>query len=333
MNKINYKDINSVIIVQSTYGTVKYLLDDLNAFRNIKTEAVNDISVEGQKLVMRKSSKTKNGIYRSKVLGIGMPTNALIILNGGAEINMSSVEFLIHEFASMNEWLSEYNVHIGIIRGANDDPSLFAQKPINFSNVKMYDDTMIVSCGEKKILCIGGGCSIDKAWKLNKEKHSNCRLYYANDEHPTFDINEIKDFLSKEMIDSVVTALTPTFVGESYSSMKGNRWLKDNVDSLEDINTQRAKMDELYVEFVKSGKLPERWYTLPFFSNISFTNGYNDICFISQKYNTSSSQSVKDLKTRFDDMKQKVQKKNRLSEGMDFDLPIVGREEFAIGRL
>lgn len=333
MNKINYKDINSVIIVQSTYGTVKYLLDDLNAFRNIKAEAVNDISVEGQKLVMRKTSKMKDGMSRTKVLGIGMPTNALIILNGGAEINMSSVEFLIHEFASINEWVSEYNVHIGIIRGANDDPSLFAQKPINFSNIKMYDDTTIISCGEKNILCIGGGCSIDKAWKLNKEKHSNCRLYYANDEHPTFDINEIKDFLSKEMIDSVVTALTPTFVGESYSSMKGNRWLKDNVDSLEDINAQRAKMDELYVEFVKSGKLPERWYTLPFFSNNSFTNGYNDIYFISQKYNTSSSQSVKDLKTRFDEMKQKVQKKKRISEGMDFDLPIVGRQEFAIGRL
>ena len=115
MNKIIYKDINSVIIVQSTYGTVKYLLDDLNAFRNIKAEAVNDISVEGLKLVMRKTSKMKNGMSRTKVLGIGMPTNALIILNGGAEINMSSVEFLIHEFASMNEWLSEYNVHIGII--------------------------------------------------------------------------------------------------------------------------------------------------------------------------------------------------------------------------
>ena len=289
MNRIQYKDVRAIAVVPSTYGTVKYLIGDFNTLKKKQENLdsyesavkIQDDSMESR--VLKKIRKYPSS-PQCRLLST-VQQNTLYIINGGMELNTSSIEQLIHSFASINDWLEKNNIHIGIIRGTNDDPSLFNRKPIHFSNVKMYDDCTIASIEDKNILCIGGGCSIDKSWKINKEKYSAYRMYYAIDEHPTFSLCDIENFLKENDVTLVVSALAPTFVGESYSSMKSNKWLKNDNEGLEEISAQRIRMDELYTLMIKNGICPKRWYVLPSFSNSDFFNEYNDIGFVIQSFN------------------------------------------------
>ena len=304
MNRIQYKNVKSIAVVQSTYGTVKYLIDKNKKLRtrpeDLESNENAPLSLATPKYM---KLKKKNGSLSSTHgrLLTKIQQDTLYIINGGMGLNNSSIEQFIHSFALINDWLNKNNIHVGIIRGANDDPSLFKKKPINFSNVKMYDDCTVASIEDTNILCIGGGCSIDKSWKLNKEKYSTYRMYYGSEEHPTFSLGHITDFIENNEITLVVTALAPTFVGESYNSMKSNKWLKNDNESLEEINMQRSRMDELYTMLVKYGKTPKRWFVLPSLSNSNFFNEYNDIGFAIQKFNEISNYRIESANNMKDD--------------------------------
>lgn len=91
--------------------------------------------------------------------------NACVVICGdvGLGFNINSE---LNTIKRINKYLAEHNNFVIAIRGNHDDPKLFTSTSLGNGNwVNVLDHTIVNVCG-KKILCVGGGISIDRTYRV-----------------------------------------------------------------------------------------------------------------------------------------------------------------------
>lgn len=130
----------------------------------------------------------------------------------------------------------------------------FDEKLINFETLKTVPDYTILSTSQNKhILCVGGGISIDRKWRMQREIIMNLhnpnpsehkRLYWE-DEQVVYDEDKLNEILSSKIpITNIVTHSCPSFCPPTD---KDNilSWLSIDDKLEEDLKIERENLDKL----------------------------------------------------------------------------------------
>lgn len=192
--------------------------------------------------------------------------DTIIIILGDCGIGFYKEQYYIDLFNKINITCNEINTTVIMFRGNHDDPSYFDGKHLNFSNIKVIPDYTIIKTDDNNILCVGGGLSIDriprkqKEYKLNRFKSVNKgqKLYWEN-ELPIYDedkLNEIRD--NNIVIDVMATHTAPSFFPfNDNSAVKSFLLIDDKLK--DDLITERSIMDNIY-DYVSTFLETRYWF-------------------------------------------------------------------------
>lgn len=185
--------------------------------------------------------------------------NCALISAGSIGLGMKSFEHFEERFTKLNELFQKNNVHLFFIRGNNDDPSYFTDGKINYSNIKALEDYSVLEFNNFNCLCVGGGVSIDRQWKISQGKRLGKQLYWENE--PTeYKKEELSNYLKDNDVSIVVTHDPPSFVGIPTSKYANTRWAETDVNVVNDVISQRLVIDSIYMDFIRANKTPFIWY-------------------------------------------------------------------------
>lgn len=212
--------------------------------------------------------------------------NSVIIFTGGCGLGTKNDSYFNELFDEYNDVFAANNCHVLFVRGCNDDPSYFENELINLSNIKAIKDYSLIQFSEFNCLCIGGGISADRSWKINSEKNTGKKTYWEN-EDLVFNEKEVNEIFSNFDVACVITNEIPTFVPPSTGFYKHNKWYKSDEKLIKDTINSRIKLDNVYNIMLSNGKKPYVWW----FTHNTMTNNeslVNDICFSSRFNNIES---------------------------------------------
>ena len=183
----------------------------------------------------------------------GAFSNSLFILTGNYNIGTKSEKYYIDKLEKLNKILDYNGTYVFIIRGNNDNPEYFSKEIINFSNIKTIPDYSVISANDLNILCVGGGISVNRQWKIKQEerinniKNSNKKLYWS-DEAPVFDEDAIKEINNSVKINVIVSHSSPSFVGPQDDCLTNN-WTNEDETLISDIKNERNVMNKIFASF------------------------------------------------------------------------------------
>ena len=220
--------------------------------------------------------------------------NTLIIICGDIGLGFAKEAYYHQVFGGINTYCNERNIHLYAFRGNHDDPSYFNGEKINYSNIKAIPDYSVIVANNgdaiHKILCIGGGTSIDRIPRISRDRlkatyvaiHKGytldearevITLTYWDNEAPSYDpiaLGELHD------IEVVCTHTSPSFVG--FKDKKGiERYLNDDIDLEKDLDKERETMDMVYNDLIKNENPIKQWIYAHFHTHMS--EEYNGIQF------------------------------------------------------
>lgn len=187
--------------------------------------------------------------------------NTVILLCGDVGFGFESYNsYKDHIIPRMHKVLKKHNVIIIAIRGNHDNKKYYNGKLINTKYVKAVPDYTIVKVCGKNILCVGGGISIDRTYRITQNRKKlecyatyhkcsseqaleKCSLYYWED--------EIVEYQPKvtEKVDIICSHSAPSFC---YPTNKGGIVMEhaqydDNL--LVDIQKERETLDLIYNDY------------------------------------------------------------------------------------
>jgi hypothetical protein len=189
--------------------------------------------------------------------------DSIIIINGNEKLGFNDIKYYELILEKINKALSKANTYLFFIRGNNDNPSYFKDELINLSNVKSIPDYSLIKISSKNILCVGGGISINRSWKMKHQELINSitsnesKKIYWEDEAPFFDGESLKE-LKNTKIDYVITHIAPTFSFPDFS-YKEIPWIKADKALIDDLENARLVMDNIYDYLIKNHNKPEAW--------------------------------------------------------------------------
>lgn len=186
--------------------------------------------------------------------------NSVIILSGGNNITHHNLHTLKKYLNSFNDKLQKFNINIVIIRGNNDEASVFEETAINLSNIKTIPDYSILKMNDKNVLCVGGNISLNRTWKqkyeaiISKFKDNETKIYW-DDESFNFDDERINEIIKSDIkIDGVITNISPLFAFPP-TKMINSVWLKNDKGLYNDIQNERLNLDKLFQILSAKNKL------------------------------------------------------------------------------
>ena len=156
--------------------------------------------------------------------------------------------------------LSEANNWIIFVRGNHDNPAYFDGETFHHRRMMCVPDYSIIQACSHTILCVGGGISIDRVYRMDKWKADqskryrdnqvpvNDRLaknYYWADEAPVFDDVQLHKINQKFAVDIVITHTAPSFC-ELQNKNFLLQFAASDATLLDDMRAERATMDTLY---------------------------------------------------------------------------------------
>lgn len=189
------------------------------------------------------------------------------IVAGDCGFGFNKQQYYMDVLKKFNEECKDNNIFIFFVRGNHDDRKYFDENIINFSNIKTVKDYSIITYKDHNILCVGGGISIDRTYRLKEELRLNRYLpsgfekkkLYWEDEAPNYDeeiLNEIKE--NRINITDIVTHTAPSFCPPTDKS--GIRtWMLLDQALEQDLFNERDCMDKLFEYSKKNFKL-EKWF-------------------------------------------------------------------------
>ncbi len=208
--------------------------------------------------------------------------NSVIIAIVSCGFYNGKLNFFRKKFEKFNNTLKENNCHLLLVRGTDNDPTLFDKGKLETSNIKLLESNCLVKLKTHDVLCISGSISLDRSWKKSHEKEFGEQLYWEN-ECTNFDETDLENTIRENNITVVVTLDSPTFLPPSIKEFSKNKWLNEDENLKSDCINNRLKMDTIYKHFIKQQKLPSYWLANGLKN--TFINKINDIVFIN-KYNT-----------------------------------------------
>jgi hypothetical protein len=257
--------VTNFYIIGSNEGNIKSIVQTLNEGLS------NEIELDAAKPTNEKYMVAPStDISWTTISSLGsvpfQKTNyndSIIIINGNEKLGFNDIKYYELILEKINKALSKTNTYLFFIRGNNDNPSFFKDELINLSNVKSIPDYSLIKISSKNILCVGGGISINRSWKMKHQELINSitsnesKKIYWEDEAPFFDGESLKE-LKNTKIDYVITHIAPTFSFPDFS-YKEIPWIKADKALIDDLENARLVMDNIYDYLIKNHNKPEAW--------------------------------------------------------------------------
>jgi len=257
--------VTNFYIIGSNEGNIKSIVQTLNEGLSNKIE-LDTAKSSNEKYMVAPSTD----IFWTTISSLGsvpfQKTNyndSIIIINGNEKLGFNDIKYYELILAKINKALSKANTYLFFIRGNDDNPSFFKDELINLSNVKSIPDYSLIKISSKNILCVGGGISINRSWKMKHQELINSitsnesKKIYWEDEAPFFDAESLKE-LKNTKIDYVITHIAPTFSFPDFS-YKEIPWVKTDKALIDDLENARLVMDNIYDYLIKNHNKPEAW--------------------------------------------------------------------------
>ena len=168
--------------------------------------------------------------------------------------------------------MNEANNWIVFVRGNHDNPLYFDGKQFNHKRfIAVPDYTILLAC-KHTILCVGGGISIDRRYRIEEWKKycSKHRIntasedlisknFYWPNEAPIYN-EEILTLINKQYaIDTVITHTAPNFCElTNKNGLLAFAVLDQNL--LKDVEEERSIMTKLYDRLIYDAHPLKHWY-------------------------------------------------------------------------
>lgn len=142
-------------------------------------------------------------------------SNSVVVVCGDNGFGFENIKHYYEIFDRNQQVLKLNNTVVLFIRGNHDDPSYFSEEKINYENIKTIPDYSVLITKDFTSLCIGGGISYDRSWRVKREALTNkykqdqtkFKKLYWEDEGISFN-EEIIDSINKNdniLIDNLIT--------------------------------------------------------------------------------------------------------------------------------
>lgn len=201
--------------------------------------------------------------------------NCAIVFCGNLGLDKHNDEKICGILSELNEKIKGIGAHLFFVRGNEDDPDLYRSQKYAFSNITFLPDFAILELNNFNCLCVGGGISLDRLWKLKNEKRSGEKQYYEN-EATSFDFDEARELLKDHSISAIISYDTPTFCGTPLRDYKKKKWFRNDNELLNDVISNRVILNKLYDELMFQSTVPYYWFS-PLISDFSMNITLNDI--------------------------------------------------------
>ena len=187
-------------------------------------------------------------------------TDTVLIVAGDCGFGFHKPGYYADMLRKNSGRLSKSNNWIVFVRGNHDNPAYFDGKTYAYKRmIAVPDYTVIQACG-KSILCVGGGISIDRHFRILKI-HNNpnlaCNIYWDN-EPPVFDDVMLETVGKKYSIDTVISHTAPSFCELKSKSML-EKFAKYDPTLLEDVKKERSTMDKIFNRLIGDGHHLDNW--------------------------------------------------------------------------
>jgi hypothetical protein len=238
---------------------IRFLCDGMS--NGIETP-VHPKEIERQERMCKRKGKRMpmfSGTPKSfKTRGNGRYDNSVIFISGGAGFGTKDDDFFGEVLGKINNISRQNNSYVVIVRGSKDDPSYFTEHKFDLSNVKLVPDYSVIRMKGFDVLCVGGGLTIDRQWRIEQGKRLGKTLYFEGC-RSVFDDKSLSDVLNDFKIACVVTTDAPTFVPPSIDLSNSSKWVANDKDIISDMTAQRLVMDRIYNEMTRLNKKPYIW--------------------------------------------------------------------------
>ena len=187
-------------------------------------------------------------------------TDTVLIVAGDCGFGFHKPGYYADMLRKNSGRLSKSNNWIVFVRGNHDNPAYFDGKTYAYKRmIAIPDYTVIQACG-KSILCVGGGISIDRHFRILKI-HNNpnlaCNIYWDN-EPPVFDDVMLETVGKKYSVDTVISHTAPSFC-ELKSKGMLEKFAEYDPTLLEDVQKERSTMDKIFNRLINDGHPLDNW--------------------------------------------------------------------------
>lgn len=192
--------------------------------------------------------------------------DCVVIVAGDCGFGFNKFIYYCDLFNKYNEMLSKNNIYVYFIRGNHDDPSYFEEEKIKYERIKCVPDYSIIQVGDKNILCVGGGISVDRIWrkqeeyKINRYKKNKRHLYWQN-EAPFFSETKLNEILKSNInINCIISHTSPHFAfPNDVLKHEIESWFKLDDKLLKDLTQERKTLTEIYDFLTKNNQTLDTW--------------------------------------------------------------------------
>ena len=208
--------------------------------------------------------------------------NTTIIVCGDVGLGFHKLGYYKQELKKINTFCKKNDCFVFLFRGNHDDPSYFGDiSKFVFDRVRAIPDYSVIQTKLEgnvthNILCVGGGLSIDRTWRIQQysldtikyarfvgtsltEAQSNVLPSYWEDEMPTFNEKALNELVENGIkVDIVCTHTCPSFVGlKDKDGVSG--WMERDKDLEKDLDSEREVMDVLFNKLKEDGHPITDW--------------------------------------------------------------------------
>lgn len=192
--------------------------------------------------------------------------NTLLIVAGDCGFGFNEVGYYKEVARRHRKRLNDSNNWVVFVRGNHDNPAYFDGKAINHKRFIAVPDYSIIQAAGLTILCVGGAISIDRQYRIKVWQQNKGRFpapsdqdplepnYYWENESPILDTEKLAVIGEQFKVDAVITHTAPSFC-ELQSKLGLASWCLEDEKLMEDVNVERAIMDQLY-QYLKDANHP-----------------------------------------------------------------------------
>lgn len=273
---------DNLYLIGDIHGNFEYLMNNIRqkirmgSMKNTKSfgsktmPIINLFIDDNGEIVANNEDEEKKEIQETEVVKEEEPKdenvfqNALYIVLGDVGFGFSKEKYYNDIFAKFNPFLAENNSHLVFMRGNHDDPSYFLEEKIQYSNILTIPDYSIIKLKEHNALCVGGGISIDRSWRLSREKTVNKfiqeekdfkKLYWEN-ESLIFNEDELKQVLESGInIDMFFSHIPPINNEDLGNKSLLESWMECDETLKDDLDKEKHQMDLLFSSLKKNYNL------------------------------------------------------------------------------
>lgn len=189
-----------------------------------------------------------NLLYKITKLEI---TNTTFIQAGDFGLGFHDLNYDIQTLTGLNKFLKQHNNKLYIVRGNHDNPFFWKYSTeLHLTNIFFAQDYEVLTIEEQRILCIGGGISIDR---LNRKPGKD---YWPEEE---FVLNEtLLEKACETGIDIVVTHIAPDNVWPYMFTPVVNHYISREPGLAAALALERKNMRKVYDKVLQAGC--KQWY-------------------------------------------------------------------------